>query len=163
MPFMDHLSKIAKSVGDTAQSAAKKSAEMLEVTKLNMSIQSEQDKIKAVKSEIGDIVFKKFSQGLNIEADLLEACGKITALQQNIDAIHKKIAELKNIKLCSTCGAELELNTVFCPKCGSKQAELEFIQQESVEAVQKKLCPECTAEITGDSAFCTSCGKKLTE
>lgn len=170
MPFMDHLSKIAKSVGDTAQSAAKKSAEMLEVTKLNMSIQTEQDKIKALKTEIGDIVFSKFEQGGKFDEnmlDILETCSKIVAAQDNINAIQHKIAELKNVKLCCKCGNELPLAASFCQKCGTKQPEETAAQQGASEPEaaepEKNICPDCKGENPTGSTFCTFCGKKLTE
>ena len=165
MPFKDHLSKIAKSVGDTAQNAAKKSAEMLEVTKLNMSIQSEQDKIKAVKAEIGNIIFTKFEQGDNVDADVLEACSKIVTIKESILALQQKVAELKNVKLCCKCGNELPLNASFCQKCGSNQTPQETTAKTEDEPLNieetKTICPICKNENPSGSAFWTTCGNKL--
>ena len=61
MGFFDKL-------GSMAQSAVDKSKELAEITKLNLSISNSENKIKEIKSEIGNYVF---SNNLLREDDLL--------------------------------------------------------------------------------------------
>lgn len=51
---------------------------------------------------------------------------------------------------CSGCGAELNANATFCPKCGKK-----------VDSVN--LCKSCGNEIPEGVAFCPNCGTKVVE
>jgi predicted RNA-binding Zn-ribbon protein involved in translation (DUF1610 family) len=172
MPIMDSLSKIAKSVGDGAKTAVKKSEDMVEIAKLNKSITNEEDRIKLTYNEIGKKVYLKYENNEIIEDELIEFCHKIDEFQNNILSIKQKIAEIKNVKVCSNCGAEIELATEFCVKCGAKQ---EIVQVEKIEIESKvefeqpqkdiidkpKFCPSCGKEIVEDSKFCQECGAKL--
>ncbi len=166
MPIMDSLSKIAKSVGDGAKTAVKKSEDMVEVAKLNKSITNEEDRIKLTYIEMGKIIYSKYENNEVIEDELIEFCNKIDEFHDNISSIKQKIAEIKNVKVCSNCGAEIELATEFCVKCGSKQ-EIVHADKNEVEQSQKgiidkpKFCPSCGKEIVGDSKFCQECGAKL--
>lgn len=153
MAFFDSF---GKKVSEAAQSAAKKSSELVEVTKINMSISSEEDKIKKHFSKIGEEIYAKYAEGNEIDPDFMEMCQEIGTIREKINDLKAKIMELKNVKLCTNCGAELDRSIVFCPKCGTKQ---EDIPKE--EAPKGKICPKCGAQVTEGSAFCQSCGSKV--
>jgi ribosomal protein L40E len=156
MAIIDKLSKIAKSVSDEAVNVAKKSGELIEITKLNNAISTEEDKINAVLPKMGNIIYQRFKNGENIDPELLTYCNKIEDIKANIAALKQKILEVKNIKICPGCNSELSPEVVFCPKCGAKQETAEV-----VEAEEMKTCPKCAAAVPVDSAFCTSCGAKM--
>ena len=120
MPFLDNISKIAKQVGDGATTAAKKSSEMVEVTKLNHSISAEEDKKKVIYRKIGEVIYKKFLIGEKIDEDIIEYCSNIEDVDNNIKEIQAKINDIKNVKPCPCCGCELPKESVACPKCGAK-------------------------------------------
>lgn len=175
MPIMDSLSKFAKSVGDGAKTAVKKSEDMVEIAKLNKAISNEEDRIKLTYVEIGKDIYSRYEKKETIQEELVELCNRIDEFQKNIMDIRVKIAQLKNTKLCSSCGAELELNSEFCVKCGGKQEIVqsevdesveeikeEQVQKEQEEAICKpKFCPSCGQETSPDSKFCQGCGTKL--
>jgi rRNA maturation endonuclease Nob1 len=156
MALMDKLSKIAKSVSDEAVNAAKKSGELLEITKLNHAISNEEDKINATLPKMGNISYQKFKNGESIDPDLINYCNKIEEIKSTILALKQKIMEIKSIRLCQNCQSELGLDVSFCPKCGTKQEEPEIITVEEM-----KTCPDCGISVPLDSAFCTSCGAKM--
>lgn len=164
MPIMDSLSKLAKSVGDGAKTAVKKSEDMVEIAKLNRNIATEEDRIKLAYIEIGKLVFLKFEKGEEMDSELSSICNKIIEVQNNIIAIRQKIGEIKNEKICSSCGSEIGANEEFCTKCGARQEVLNASdkQCEAVEEISKALtCPGCGIQITDDIKFCSSCGTKL--
>lgn len=144
MPFMDHFNKIAKTVSEGASNAAKKSSEMVEITKLNLTIQSQQDKIKGIKAELGDKIYEKFVNGAIMDEDVVALCYSIKEIEENIKQINVKIGLLKNSKICSSCGEEITSNSAFCPKCGAKQEEIvdcseaEDIEVKVEEVVEKE-------------------------
>jgi Zn finger protein HypA/HybF involved in hydrogenase expression len=120
MPFFDNVTKIAKSVGDTAKSAAKKSEEAVEKTKLNMAISSEEDKIKEYYNKLGQIVFEKIEKGEINDSDLSVIYSDIINSKSIIADTKLKLLELKNMKACPKCGNKVKLDVAFCPKCGTK-------------------------------------------
>jgi len=161
MPFIDSLSKIGKTISEGAASAAKKSGELVEITKINLTISGEEDKIKNLYTEIGKHVVNKHENGENVDTDLLDYCKQVDDLNKAISELKNKIIELKNAKICSGCGCEIEKETMFCPKCGTKQENLVLkVEEPKVETL---LCPACNQEVSQDTVFCTSCGHKIKE
>ncbi|MFL0195167.1 hypothetical protein ACJDU8_06250 [Clostridium sp. WILCCON 0269] len=90
MSFLDNLSK---TVGSAASTAAKKSGELVEITKINMSINKEEESINRVYAEIG----KKFYE---INADSIGNDGynkffeQIKKHQQTINELKKKLNQI---------------------------------------------------------------------
>lgn len=149
---------ITKKVTETAKAAAKKSGELVEVTKLNMSINTEQEKIEKAFAEMGKAVYELYSKGEDVGEPFRETCEKIGSYEKVIADMKQKILEMKNEKLCAGCGAELELNAAFCPKCGAKQE----VPQPPVQAQQpaEKVCGACGNTLAPDAAFCGKCGTR---
>lgn len=84
MSFLDNLSKTA---GSAASAAVKKSGELVEITKINMSINKEKDSISKVYAKIG----KKFYE---VNADSMEN-DEYAELFEQIKRHHQTINELK--------------------------------------------------------------------
>lgn len=157
---MAFLENLGKKVGEAAQAAAKKSSELVEVTKLNMSINSEEDKIQKLYIQIGKGVFDNYVSTGSVADEYRAVCDEIKAHDDTIANLKAKILEVKNMKACTNCGAELERNTIFCAKCGAKQEMQEMPPVQSA-APLNQLCPACGAQVPAGSAFCTSCGAKM--
>ena len=117
---MSVFEEVSKKVTNTAKAAAKKSSELVEVTKLNMSISSEKDKIKKIYGEIGLAVYTAYTKGEEVGGELKEQCELITACEANIAEMKQKILELKSMKACPNCGLEIDEDHAFCFKCGAK-------------------------------------------
>ena len=157
---MAFLENLGKRVGEAAQAAAKKSGELVEVTKLNVNIGSEEDKIQKLYTQIGKVVFEKYKATGVVDADAKDNCEAIKVHEQNIKALRDKIMEVKNVKLCVGCGAEMEKGTLFCSKCGAKN-EVAPAQDPEPQQASSVTCPACGSALPAGSAFCTSCGAKL--
>jgi hypothetical protein len=87
MGFFDKL-------GSMAQSAVDKSKELAEITKLNLSISNSENKIKEIKSEIGNYVFS--NNLLREVPELSELFMRIEERLASIEADRAKIAEIQN-------------------------------------------------------------------
>jgi hypothetical protein len=118
---MSVFENFSKKVTDTAKAAAKKSSEVVEVTKLNMNIGSEEDKIKKAYTEIGKSVYEVFTKGEEVNEAFKGQCELISTYEDNIKEMRLKILDLKALKVCPACGAEMESGISFCSKCGAKQ------------------------------------------
>lgn len=160
MPFKDSLSKIGKSISEGAANAAKKSGNLVEITKLNMTISGEEDKIKGLYTELGEALQNKHEEGEEVSEELLSICKKIDDIKANIEELKNKIIELKDVVICSGCGNELPQETLFCPNCGAKQQPPK--PKEVVKPVEN-ICPACKKEVVLGTVFCPYCGQKIKE
>ena len=114
MAFFDDVKKIGKNL-------AQKSSEMVEVTKINMNISTEKDKIQKIYTQIGEAVYNDFKAGNQVA--YAEQCTEIQQIEAVVAELQAKVLELKNELKCPSCGADVTKGVAFCPKCGAKLGE----------------------------------------
>lgn len=137
----DNLIKFGKSV-------TKASTKLINNTKLNLKLTSEEEKIKKIYIEIGKKVHEIYSYGGNIGKFFDEKYMKIVEAEERIKEIKKKIEIekekpylsekedniniseemnehkvndillLEEDKICNFCGEKNNINDKFCLKCG---------------------------------------------
>lgn len=125
---MSVLDNFTKKVTDTAKAAAKKSGSVVEVTRLNMNINTEEEKVRKIYSDMGKQLYEDYTEGKSVGDKIQEYCIKIDEIISNIDEMREKILELRNIKACPNCGMELDIEMEYCYKCGRKQDEVEMAE-----------------------------------
>lgn len=132
MGFFDNLGKKASAAYDAT---AEKTGKIAKEAKLRMKINENKSDINDMYKEIGRKVYEKHvrEENINIKTDLEEECTKIDVLSAEIETCLKTILELKEKKQCEKCHAEIELDSSFCPKCGTKQSETEVKEAEVVD------------------------------
>ena len=130
---MSVLENITKKVTDTAKAAAKKSGSVVEVTRLNMNINAEEEKVRKMYTDMGKQLYGDYVEGKIVGEKLLEHCTRIDEIIGNIDEMRTKILELRNVKACPNCGMELDMEMGYCYKCGRKQEEHEFTEVVSAQ------------------------------
>lgn len=161
MAFFENL---GKKVGEAAQAAAKKSSELVEITKLNASIGTETDKIQKLYNQIGKLVYEKYAETGEADENVVAECAEIAEHELNIKELRKKVAEVKGLRQCAGCGAEMERNQVFCSKCGAKnELPSPAVSEEAPPAQQPatSFCPSCGSPLESGAVFCTNCGSKV--
>ena len=121
---MTDFENAMKKVADVLHAAARKSGEILENTKISYNISTERDKITKLQSKIGGKFYKIYKDGGAVPESIVDDLEAIAAIEETIRALEKTIADSKPYKFCSECGARLELNDVYCAKCGSKQHDV---------------------------------------
>ena len=150
---MSVLNDITKVVTDTAKTAAKISSDMVEVTKLNVAIGVEEDRINKQFYEIGKKAYEKYAEkGSEEYSDLAELCDVIKDMEKNIADMKTRIFNLKKIKECPGCKEILDIDMSFCFKCGAKQPVVEII----IEEAEVPDCEELKSEEAGDAPCCDS-------
>lgn len=118
---MSLFGNVTQKFSNTVKATAQKSSELVEVTKLNLSISAEEDKIKKVYGDIGKALYEAYARGEEVSEAFKESCEQIKVYEQNIKQMKQKILELKKMKACPNCGFEMENDVAFCSKCGAKQ------------------------------------------
>lgn len=141
----------------------KKSSRNSDSDKLNEKINEEQNEINATYQQIGKIYYEEYKD--ESDEKLILLCNIVDESNRIIDLCRKQILFLKGIKVCSTCKAELTLDSVYCNKCGAKLFDdNEAADKSNLSAAKNKhnnKCRECGSDIIDDIVFCTNCGAKV--
>lgn len=132
MGFFDNLGKKASAAYDAT---AEKTGKIAKEAKFRMKINENKSEINNIYKEIGKKVYEKHTreEDIDIKTELEEECTKIDVLSAEIETCLKSILELKEKKQCEQCHSEIDLDSMFCPKCGAKQPEVEIKEAEIVE------------------------------
>ncbi|MBZ4644849.1 MAG: hypothetical protein PWR27_279 [Petroclostridium sp.] len=120
---MTILNEIRNKMTETAKSAIKKSNEIVEVTKLSISIGDAQSRIDKLLKDIGKIMYDAYKSGEIFSEEISTICLEIDEIADEINSMRQKIAQLKNVKVCPVCEKENESDASFCSRCGHKISE----------------------------------------
>lgn len=126
---MDFFSKLGKKASQTYQVTKEKAANLSEELKLKGKVNDLKDKIDNIYNEIGQIVYNEIKDGKDVSKEEVTAkCDEISKIKDEIERIQVDILTLKKVRKCTNCGEELDLDDVFCCKCGTKQPEPEKVE-----------------------------------
>lgn len=89
------LSKIARTVGDGANTIAQKSNEFIETSKLNLNIASEKSNIEELYKEIGRVVYSKYENTEIIDKDLEDSCEQLKKSYNIVMELEDKVNNIK--------------------------------------------------------------------
>ena len=117
MEFLDNVIEKAIGVYDVA---AKKTGEVVEISKLKMECVKLNTEIKRLYEQMGSSVY-------SMVKNKFENLDLINSLSQEIDekiailkALNDRINETKNTFCCQTCGSKNVEENYYCSKCGSR-------------------------------------------
>lgn len=144
---MDFLKNVAKDV-------TKKSGKLVESTKLSAKIASEKAKLEKLYTELGEQVYNDYTSGEKFDGKYNQFFSDINLAKKEIEDLREDKADVKGVKTCNNCGAEIKQEAKFCTNCGAPQD-----QEETPPAT--KNCPNCGAELDIDAKFCPECGKTM--
>ena len=126
---MDFFDKISKKATETYQVAKEKTSNISEELKLKSKYTNLEDENYQLFAEIGEIVYKELIAGRDVNKDeILPKIDSITLNKGDMEKIQEQIRDLKNLKKCISCGAEMNKSDSFCPKCGATQPPVQKIE-----------------------------------
>lgn len=112
------ISVALSEAGKFTKTVAGKTNNIVDVTKLNLTLSDTERKIAALEEKIGEMVYIKYSEGSLSSNDFKDLCKEIDAFKAEQKSIKAQIAELKNSISCPKCGAANDTGSEFCSKCG---------------------------------------------
>lgn len=116
MGFMENIGALREMAGEAAQAAAKKSKKLAEIAKANISIYTEEDKIKKAEAELGKLYYRDYAVGEEPDvAEYLPWCQKIDESKQTIADLRDYIEELKaeQVEMAGEAVADVPLEDDF--------------------------------------------------
>lgn len=126
---MSIFNNIGKKVGGAAHSAARRSGDIVEITKANMSISTEEEKIQKMYFKVGKALYEAYKESPAGLERFGQDCEQILQHEKTIADLNTRIKALKSEKVCPGCQSIIELYAEFCPKCGVKQPTLSVLQK----------------------------------
>lgn len=93
--MQDLFNKVGKFAKDTAEKAADKTGELVEVGKLRAQISSAKTEISAAKKQIGEYYYNKYEDGAELDEAVIEFCKTIKEQEALIDELEAKIELVK--------------------------------------------------------------------
>lgn len=108
MALFDSIDTIREKAADAAQAAAKKTKQLAEIAKSNVSIYSEEDKIKKAQQELGKLYYRDYVVGEEMDtAEYLPWCQQIDESKQTIADLRDYIDELKRERVDMNASEEV--------------------------------------------------------
>ena len=122
---MSDFDNAMKKISEVLYTAARKSGEILENTKISYTISGEKEKIAKIQCRVGAKLYQMYKTS---EPDAENAAWKdfmadfeeIAGIEKIIAEMEKTAAENRLFKCCTECSAKLDPESVYCPRCGAK-------------------------------------------
>ena len=110
--FDDFMAKLT----NAGKGVSQKVNETVAVTRLQGQISAKEAEVKDTFVEIGMAYFEKYKDAG--ECEFMEKVEKVIGLRTEIDCLGDEIDKIKGVIRCPECGATVDDDALFCPKCG---------------------------------------------
>lgn len=129
--IMSFINKISEKLSSGATAVSNSTKRMSEIAKLNSKINKNLSDVNNKYTEIGRIVKLELMDKIEHQ-EVKRLVSEIDALLTEVNESREKISDLKGVKVCPSCGAQVSRDAAFCPNCGVKQAVSEVQNSEPV-------------------------------
>lgn len=142
---MDFFEKLGKTISGKSKEAVKKAQDLAEISNLSLQISS-QEKVRAgAYEELG----KRYYEQNKDKPDEMYASQfeTIKTASEKILKLKEDIMKARGKKSCLNCGAEMDEEAEYCPKCGTK-----YTSAEAGEAAEEEEAEEDFFEKTPEES-----------
>lgn len=152
---MSIFDELGKKVTSTSQNVAQKTKDMAEIARINSLVSDEEKRINNGYYQIGKQYVALHEN--DYEGNYAELIHMIKDSENKIRMYNKQIQDIKGVRRCPSCGAEVPVNAVFCNSCGARIPAVEMAG--ASEGMAR--CANCGALVKAGMKFCTSCGTPI--
>lgn len=117
MSFFEDAVISAKGFGSAV---SKKTGQLMDTAKLRVTAADITSEINNRYKALGRAVYEARKSGGDIDGIVDECVTAIDALNDRLDEVNRRIAELQNKVCCPSCGAALEQKSLYCSRCGAR-------------------------------------------
>lgn len=145
-------------LGETLTRTAKELGERAELIygtqKLRNKISSERRIIDKTMADLGNILYKSYTSGAELDENQRRLCEQIDQHFEEIEKCKESMANLRGKKICPSCKETVDRSVAFCPHCGAScpdpEPESATAEEDIVEDVAD--FAERAAEVAEDLA-----------
>lgn len=150
MPLFDDLSRKITKAGQTA---VQKTKDMADLAKINSAISTEEGNLDNLYYQIGKLYVERHPD--TSEKEFAEIIVTIRETSHKIAEYRQQAQDIKGVKRCEKCGAEVPAGAAFCNACGTP------LPQQSTVEMNMIRCSKCGSMVVSGTRFCTSCGSPI--
>lgn len=144
----DTLSKgtsvLGQQIGRTTGELGKKTEEALAIQKIKNEIRLQETKNTHNCIDIGELVYDLYENGEQLSTELVEICKVMEQRLDVLDELESRLAVLKGVENCDSCGKSVEYASVYCNQCGEKMNE--SLEEDAQEDMEESKDPEFEVE-----------------
>ncbi len=112
--------EVVSRVKDMAETAGRKTGELVEISKIKIRIAELRREIAGAHEGLGRLIYDSRKSGEDV-AEMVDACvDHIADLYEDLEELELKVMESKNAVRCNGCGALNDNTAQFCNQCGTK-------------------------------------------
>lgn len=130
---------IKRNASGVANKAAKKTNELTNLAKLNVSVKNMEAKLDGVYEEIGRLFYNAERNGEDYTSEIAALIMKADKFMADIDSTRKQINALRKVVVCEGCGNEISEDAAFCSFCGTKQVKPEPEIEVEIEEIAEDI------------------------
>lgn len=115
---MAFFEEIGKHITQAGQGVAQQTKNLTDTARLNAAVSEKEKQIQKLYTQIGQAYYERWDG----ETDALESekMKQIRTLQAEIDQCKKDMNQIKGVRECPNCHAEIKEGNRFCNYCGAK-------------------------------------------
>ena len=119
MAFWDDFQK---TMSKTATVGMKQTSKWVEIGKLTVSLNAAKLELNELFEEIGEYIYFNKINEINQSEAVQELFHQVSLQKGKIKKIEREINQIKQIRSCESCGAELDDEVKYCPYCRAPQS-----------------------------------------
>lgn len=129
--------ELKRGAADAADIAARKTSELTNIAKLNVSIKSNESKLRNVYEEIGRLFYTAEREGVDYAEEIAACILKADQFKADIAAAKAQLAAQRNATICQSCGHEIDSSAFYCPFCGTSQNKADADEADEADETDK--------------------------
>jgi len=113
------MEKIISEIKQTADKVAKKSGELVELSKIKLNILSTKSNIDDNFKTLGKLLYQSQKEDTDITSEKIEdVISSIDELYDKLQELEETSAHFSNKKVCPNCKKPNDNDAAFCSRCG---------------------------------------------
>lgn len=118
------MEKILTEIKSAADKVAKKSSELVELSKIKLNILGTKSSIDEQFKKLGELVYSSQREdSLDVTEKLEDVFAKIDSLYEKLAELEETSAQVSNKKICPACKKVNVADAEFCSHCGADLTE----------------------------------------
>lgn len=144
-----------KKISDVGQNAMQGAQKMADIARINSMITEEERKMNNTYYQIGKLYVSMF--GNECSEEFIGMINTVIDCEQKIQEYRKQVQEMKGVRRCPNCGAEVANDVSFCSSCGTPMPKVVDNMDDYIK------CNHCGTSVKKGMRFCTECGKPIAQ
>ncbi|MBR0172190.1 MAG: zinc ribbon domain-containing protein [Lachnospiraceae bacterium] len=151
------LDDLGRRIQNAGKTTVQKTKELTDIAKLNSAIADEERTQKNLFLQLGREYFNNHAE--DAEEALSRTVQDIADSRARVRNLQHEINDIRGIRVCEDCGAEVRLGAVYCTACGVRLPD--YVAPAREPGANPDRCIYCGRELNKADRFCPTCGTRI--